>query len=438
MSDDIQPHLDFNREFEPGSNEPRRPRHLLKVVLISAAIVLIAAVITIAAARVSRYNAKVALSRNSAQSGRFLTSPTIISPIPIHAASSSVILPSADSFNQIIATSSGTLILSGVTRKTANTASPVCVVSTVNIGKFTISKPAPISCADPAAYGRQVGIATQYFRGGSTGLEANVEIAKVSTTGQVTKGPTLMTYTSCSDCGPVSTYGDGILWIYDNSTTSGAEIVEVSDTTGKLIATVPMPKLFRPLLAANNQGLFIANSLYGGQALGEPPPSALYQLVPGSVTPTVKITNPTLLACWLTTDPNHLWLGMGTQRDGCRQETIWRAAGINLKPIFSSRHYLPQPVGNQNSGLWTVTWPGSAKSANSAVATVTPQLLHIDPTTGNVTLRAVLSPMQVNEYLSAMPSGSEVVQNRFLYLLDSPKGKDNSHSALIRVDLTPK
>ena len=85
MSDDIQPHLDFNREFEPGSNEPLRARHLLKVVLISATIILIAAVITIAAARVSRYNAKVASSRNSTQSGRILTSPTIISPIPVHA-----------------------------------------------------------------------------------------------------------------------------------------------------------------------------------------------------------------------------------------------------------------------------------------------------------------------------------------------------------------
>lgn len=438
MSDDIQPDLDFNRGFDPGSNEPRRQRHLLKVVLITATFILIAVVITIAATRASRYNAKVASSRNSAQSGKILTSPAIISPAPVHATSSSAILPSADLFNKIVATSTSTLRLIGVARNTANTASPVCVVSTVNTDTFTISKPTPINCTDPAAYGRQVGIATQYFRGGKTGLEATVEIAKVSTTGQVAKGPALMTYTSCSDCGPVSAYGDGILWIYDNSTTSGAELVEVSDTTGKLIATVPMPKLFRPLLAANNQGLFIANSLYGARAPGEAPPSALYQLSPGSTTATVKIANPSLLACWLTTDPNHLWIGMGTQHDGCRQETIWRDAGTNPKQLSPIHLYLPQPVGNQSSGLWTVTWSSSKKIANSALVTVTPQLLHIDPNNGKVTFRAVLSPIQVNEYLSSMPNDSELVQNRFLYLLDSPKGKENNYSAIIRVDIAQK
>lgn len=438
MSDDIQPDMDFNRGFDPGSNEPRRQRHLLKVGLIAATFIFIAVVVAIAATRASRYNSKVASSRNSAQSGKFLTSPSIISPTPIHASSSSVILPSSDSFDKIVATSTDTLLLGGVITNTANTASPVCVVSTVNTSTFTISKPAPISCTDPAAYGRKVGIVTQYFRGGSTGLEAHVKIAKVSTTGQVTEGPVLMTYTSCSDCSPVSTYGDDRLWIYDNSTTSGAEIVEVSDTTGKLMTTIPMPKLFRPLLAANNQGLFIANSLYGGRALGEAPPSTLYHLLPGSTTPKVEIANPSLISCWLTTDTNNLWIGMGTQQDGCRQETIWRDAGTNPKPMYTLRNYLPKPVGNQGRGLWTITWSGSTKTANSTLVTVTPQLLHIDPNNGKVTLRAVLSPIQVNEYLSSMPKDSDVVKNRFLYLLNSPEVNGDNHSALIRVDLAPK
>ncbi len=349
----------------------------------------------------------------------------------------SVQLPRPGSFDQITTSSAGELLLGGVAANTSGgTTSPTCLTATVNPQTLAVSRPVSTPCTDPTSPSRKVGTVTRYHKGGPTGLKADITIATVTSTGQVTEGPVVMTYTDCSDCRPVSVYGDGLVWIYDNSTPRGAEIVEVSDTTGALIATISMPKLFRPLLAANQQGLYIANSLQSGQAPGEPPPSALYRLAPDAKAPAVVVADTSLLACWLTADPGHLWIGMGTHKHGCAQQTIWRLDGANPKPAFETptHTYLPQPVGNLTSGLWTVIWP---QNTSTSPVTATPELVHIDPSTGKVTVTATLPAIQVNTYSDGMQPSTGTLLHGYLYLLEPPVNKAGGYTTLLRIDTTP-
>ncbi|MDA8045927.1 MAG: PASTA domain-containing protein [Actinomycetota bacterium] len=394
----------------------RRHRRHRRIVGVGGGLSAAVAVIVVAALAVGGTN-----------STKVTTGPNSTRP-----ATSSVRLPTQGSFEQITTTPAGRLLLSG----TSNTTSQDCITATVDPHTLVISKPAVVPCANPTSSGHQVGMVTHYRKGGPSGLEVDVTIATVSRTGQVVEGPVVMTYTDCSDCRPVSVYGDGLLWIYDNSTPSGGELIEVSDTTGALISTISMPKLFRPLLAANDQGLFIANSIQGGRAAGEPPPSALYHLAPGDKTPTVAVADTSLLACWLTADSTHLWIGMGNQHQGCAQETIWRLDGNNFQPVYETPTdlSLSQPVGDQTGGLWTILWPHPTQSA-PLVAT-TPQLIYIDPATGKATLSTTLPPIQVNSYLDSMQPNTATLLHGDLYVLEPPVGSTGGYTTLTRIDTT--
>ena len=66
-----------------------------------------------------------------------------------------------------------------------------------------------------------------------------------------------MTYGSYSDSRPVFAYGSHWLWMYDVDTATGSELLQVSLQSGAVVDTVPMPALYRPLLAADNGGLWI-------------------------------------------------------------------------------------------------------------------------------------------------------------------------------------
>jgi len=296
--------------------------------------------------------------------------------------------------------------------------------------------PTQVGCDDPTAAGRTVGLVTRYVPGGQSGTDANVMLATVDpATGRVSQGPVVMTYSDCSDCRPVTAYGAGRLWVYDNSTTRGPELLEASVTTGRVVATLAMPKLFRPLLAANDDGLFIANSIEGGQAPGEAPPSAVYLVAPDARSPETVVADPALLACWLAADQTHLWIGMGSQSRGCTQETVWRLDGSNPRPVFETptEGYVPPVVGDEAEGLWTVEW--STQNGGAALSTSTPQLLHIDPDTGRETITAIPPPIEVNSYLGGMAPGSGLLLNRYLYLLEPPIRTDGGYTTLVRVDL---
>ncbi len=95
--------------------------------------------------------------------------------------------------------------------------------------------------------------------------------------------------------------------------------------------------LYKPLMTADNDGLWIGNSVEGGECSGCSPPSALYYVAPGSDSADVAIPapHPCWIVCWLLGSGDHLWLGIGHERSGCTQESIRRLDGTDFQPVFT-------------------------------------------------------------------------------------------------------
>ena len=92
-------------------------------------------------------------------------------------------------------------------------------------------------------------------------------------------GPVLMRSPQISTAYPVWAYGDGYLWLYDGTTRPGSELLRISLTSGAVLARVSMPDLPRPILAADNDGLWVAPAVNGGG-------HAVYHVAPGATTAT--------------------------------------------------------------------------------------------------------------------------------------------------------
>ena len=266
-------------------------------------------------------------------------------------------------------------------------------------------------------------------------------------TGQWSVGPVVMTYASYSDTRPVIAYGGGWLWIYDNSTIVSsaktitasnpgtAELLQVSTSSGQNVGTVSVPVLYRPIMAADKDGLWIGNSIEGGVS------NALYFVAPGSDKAVVAIQDRALVVCWLLASQDHLWAGIGREKSGCNHETIWRLDGTGFQPVFTVRDagYHPNTViGDESDGLWTMQWTRPPTGVSS---TPSPQeIVGIDPDTGAerivATLPARVVPLSA-EY-AGLVQGQAAVLDGSLYLLEPPfaqSERDLGYNTLVRVRL---
>jgi len=297
-----------------------------------------------------------------------------------------------------------------------------------------VSIPTPIDCNDPVFDGSSSSTAINILdraNAGDVGLTVTtLDLA----TGQFSEGPVVMTFPLCSTCDPVTAAGGGLLWIYDVSTTNGPELLEVSESSGQVLDTVPMPTLYKPLLAANDQGVFVAQSLEGA---GSGP--ALYYVGSGASTPVTLETDPHLVACWMWTSDDVLWIGMGSTGPGghgCGQQTIWRLDGTNPQPVFQTpapSGYIPPVVGGKTEGLWSVRWPWPSSTES---VPVTPQLIYVNPNTGETTVAATLPPITGPVGDSGIDPGQVVVLDGSLYMLEPPLVPGgNGYDQLIRVSL---
>lgn len=365
-------------------------------------------------------------------------------------AASSVALPSSDLFSQIIV-ADGHLLLSGEVAATASAKTPACVSATVDARTLDLRPTVKADCNNPAYYGEKVGVVNRYLPNSNN---ATLSIARNGpSTGKTSIGPVIMTYRSYSDTRPVMAYGGGWLWIYDNSTiVSGgenmntsqpgtAELLQVSTSTGQVVDTVPVPVLYRPLVAANDDGLWIGNSVEGGECSGCLPPSALYYVAPGADKVVVAIPDSTAVVCWLLGSGDHVWAGMGHEQSGCTQETISRIDGTDFQPIFTvpDQGYDPNyVVGDEADGLWTMQW---AHPPTGATPTLSRQeIVGINPDTGAervvTDLPALIVPLS-GEY-SGLVQGQATVLDGSLYLLEPPfaqSERDLGYRTLRRVRL---
>jgi hypothetical protein len=193
-------------------------------------------------------------------------------------------------------------------------------------------------------------------------------------------------------------------------------------------------------MAADNDGLWIANSVEGGECTGCSPPSALYYVAPGSDKAVVAIPDSSLIVCWLLGSDDHLWAGVGHESSGCTQEAIWRLDGTDFQPLFTvpDQGYDPNTViGDESNGLWTMQWTHLPTGVSP---TPSPQeIVVINPDTGAervvATLPALVVP-RTAEY-SGLVQGQAVVLDGSLYLLEPPFEQDGylGYSTLVKVRL---
>jgi hypothetical protein len=332
-----------------------------------------------------------------------------------------VVLPSSALFTQISVTSKG-LLLTGETSATAERLDPTCVAAAIDPRSLSIGRLDVGSCGDPLLFGLTVeAVNTQIGRSNSASISIHTANP---TTGQVSDGPVVMIYGSYSDTRPVTTYGSQWIWIYDVETTNGPELLQISAQSGNVVETVPMPALYRPLLAADDGGVWIANSLSGS------PGSALSYVAAGSSVPRVVVPDTNLPICWLVASGTRAWVGAGVG-GSCVKEAVERFSDHSPGPAFTAAAGVTPPaftvIGNEANGLWTMQWSSPTRD----------EIIHIDPDTGSESVVGTLPSASLPTYETdeGLAQGQAVYFNGSLYVLEPPFRKNGylGYTSIVRV-----
>ena len=307
----------------------------------------------------------------------------------------------------------------------ASASTSTCYSAIVNPSTLALSRVRSGSCADPAVFDRSV-IPTisldKKLPAGDGGPSEVVRIAHVTSGSPgYALGPIVMTFSEFAyeQTEPSWIYGGGDLWLYD--WTDHFDLLRISATTAAVLQRLSVPKIQTPLLAFNEEGLWIAPR---GESSGP-----LNRLTPGAtkISPVFKL-GPGGLAWWLVASGDSVWIDDQT-RPVSKPATIWELRGPDAVPVW---HETASPdfrlvaeqgplfspsmvVGNGSDGLWTlVVSPSGLKQ----------QVIRVDPRTGKLTVVATLSPGYspgaVGELAPALASWQATTFDGSLFLLDPP------------------
>jgi hypothetical protein len=314
-------------------------------------------------------------------------------------------LPAQYSFTAM-STSGDRLLLTGTAPSTK--LAPTCVAAPVNPETLKIGKVIEGSCDNPALFGTTIGyVISEVPHAGGSGLESTVAIARLNpATHQVSIGPVVMTYGQSSDTDAVAASADGWLWIYDVASAHGPEVLQISDATGQVTNTASAPLLYRPIAAANVDGLWLGNTVQGGELS-----SALWHVAPGADS-AVAVPGPPasvqqdkagvgvgtygVYAAWLAASGDHVWAGIGTTYT---QQTIWGFVGPGATVVFHTpdRGFDPTVVvGDATSGLFSL---GPYPPFGSEIVTRprAQDVIRIDPADGAETVLATLKQVPISD-----------------------------------------
>ncbi len=367
----------------------------------------------------------------SALKSRHHTAPAAPSPAPPTAAQRQpgAVLPSSALFNQISLTSNG-LLLSGVTNAAGENPQGPCAAAPLDSESLAVGKLSVGNCDNPQLFGQTVEAVTSQTPP-SNNVNVSVSVAS-PTTGKLTNGPVVMTYEYSSDTHLVTAYGPKSLWIYDVATTNGAELLQVSAQSGAVVDVVPMPKLYRPLLAADDGGVWVANSIEGS------PGPALSYVLSGASSPTTVVSDTGLPMCWLTADGTSAWVGAGAGWN-CGNQTVEKYVDGARAPVYSTPGAGFTPfwvVGDTTDGLWAMQWSQAA----SPGASTSQQIISINPDTGAESVVATTPPIV---YPNGVPTnglvqGQAVFFHGALYLLEPPFRQDGylGFTSIVRVPVS--
>lgn len=180
-------------------------------------------------------------------------------------------------------------------------------------------------------------------------------------------GKVVMRYEDASDTRPQwTTYGRS-LWLYDVYTNVGAEVLRFDAHTGRLLQTTPMPQMFRPVMVANGDGLWLDPATNGGISGVNVDP--VLHVAFDAQKPDVAFRGGRG-AMWMAASAHTVWF---EQISGRSSVGIWRIDGTGAPRLLSR----PRRIGIQGAYGAGQLWELSCGAKE--------HLLRVDPGTGALT-----------------------------------------------------
>jgi hypothetical protein len=336
-----------------------------------------------------------------------------------------------------LSTESGQLLATG--KVTSSDPNAPCVRAPVDPSALTLGAVTPGSCDYSAASGEQVAFTVINPDGGSTAFTSSIAIVTTDrNTGARTTGPIVMRFSEASDTSPVAAYGGGSLWIYDVDTSNGPEAIQVSATTGKVEDVVRTPSLTRPVMAANSDGLWLGNSIEGGQMS-----PTLFHVAPGSHVVTTALSGSGEdVVDWMVADDGHVWAGI--RKAGSAMLNLWRFDGPTAKVAVD----LPEPslevgfnfvIGSEQDGIWLTTPDPPFGATAEPTDNQHLDIVRLDPDTGKPTIEAQLPPLDQLAAESGTTPETAAFFSGSYFLLQSPAtgGSTYDFTQLLRITPLP-
>jgi hypothetical protein len=326
----------------------------------------------------------------------------------------------------------GRLILSGQT--VDRPGAPVCHSAVLNPIALVLKQARSGDCDDPALAGEPAlpiiaGEPKVAFFGAGNGIGTEtVRIAHLAAVAPGYRvGPVVMSFPQVSDEHAGWTFGDGYLWLYDGTTRQGSELLRISLADGRVLQRVAMPDVPRPILAADDDGLWMAPAVNSGG-------HAVYHVEPGARTATPVISLPgARYAAWMVAAGHDVWLDVGS---GGRTETLWHLVGTgarrtdhvtlrtsSLDGAVETQGGGATVVGNATDGLWAALPPPSGNRQ---------RIVTINATSGATTDVALVTPGYASPNAVAYGTWEGVTFDGSMFLLDPPDGS-TGFSALYRI-----
>jgi hypothetical protein len=327
-------------------------------------------------------------------------------------------LPDHNLFNAI-SVIDGRLVLDGPASPSPAqpSTSSTCSFAVVNPATLALSDARHGSCADPALFGRSVIPAISVDKdlpAGDGGPSAVVRIAHLTSHAPgFALSAIVMTFSALAygQTDPSWIYGDGDLWLYD--WVNRFDLLRISATTGAVLQRLEVPKIQTPLLAFNDDGLWIAP--YGESS------GPLYRLTPGATSLSAVFDLGTDgFAWWLDASGDSVWLEATSRPPGAG--TVWELRGSSAAPVWhistgaltdfvaGTQFWPSETVGNGTDGLWTsLLAPSQTRQ----------RVVRLDPGTGKVEVVATLAsgyPLQLGP--SSVLSWTATTFDGSLFLLD--------------------
>src|SRR6185437_5793161 len=329
---------------------------------------------------------------------------------------SSLTLPTAYTFFGL-STDSGPLLLTGAVASTDPNAP--CTRTPLDAATLTLGAVTTGSCDDPASSGERVAIDVINPDGGSLAFTTSIAITVTDQkTGTRRTGPVIMRISEASDTHPVVAYGGGSLWVYDVDTSNGPEAIQVSATTGQVEDVVRTPELYRPIMAANGDGLWLGNSIEGSPVAG-----TLFHVAPLSHSVTTVVPIPNDAVDWMVADAGQFWAAI--RPNSSVLLTLWRFDGPKATVAFRT----PEPsleagtnfvVGDEQDGLWLTTPDPPFGDTPAPTDNQHLDVVRLDPNTGKPTVEAQLPPLdQLAAEMQTIAGQAAFFANDY-FLLQSP------------------